>query len=124
MSNNFQKTFWWVKSLPEELVGSSLGGVKSTLIVVVSLSPVLGVVIGILLVPLDGSGVVLITSWATRIGFLGDGFCGILAMFEGCSLGTSSVSEVHRDPAEPSRNQGGNFFVVVPPGFPNCEEQA
>ena len=41
---------------------SSLGGVKSTLIVVVSLSPVLGVVMGIRGVPLGGTGVVLITS--------------------------------------------------------------
>ena len=44
------------------VVSSMLDGVKSTLIVVVSLSPVLGVVMGIRGVPLGGTGVVLITS--------------------------------------------------------------
>ena len=57
------------------------------------------------------------------MGFLGDGFCGILALFVG-SWGTSRVSEVHNEPAEPSKNQGGNFLVVVPPWWPNCELHA
>ena len=113
------------------VVSSMLDGVKSTLIVVVSLSPVLGVVMGIRGVPLGGTGVVLITSWATKIGFRGDGFCGICetAEFPDSFLGSlkgtwGNVSEVHKDPAEPSKNQGGNFLVVVPPEFPCWEEQA
>ena len=45
------------------VVSSRLDGVKSTLIVVVSLSPFLGVVMGIRgVVPLGGTGVVWITS--------------------------------------------------------------
>ena len=73
------------------------------------------------------------------MGFLGVGFCGtrlLLLLFKSTALLWSSVaggacsmdSEVHKEPAEPCKNHGGNFLVVVippdkPPRWP-VEEQA
>lgn len=121
----------------------------------VSLSPVffsstkdglgrgLGVVIGIRRETEDSSSsmigskvdwVVLATdtSWATKMGFRGDGLegtrlVGLSSIKEGSlSMDSMLSSDVHKEPADPCRNQGGDFFVVVEPPdkWPNRDEQA